>query len=70
MATPKTSILSISYKNDENSMDNTCHYLKEIKKEIHAALQLPSEDMDKIDHIEWQITLKPEFIVRMYPKKD
>ena len=39
------------------------------REEIHEALQLPPEDMAKIDHIEWKLDWKPVLTVRVSPKK-
>ena len=39
------------------------------REEIHEALQLPPEDMAKIDHIEWKLDWKPVLTARLYPKK-
>ncbi|MBB5142301.1 hypothetical protein [Desulfovibrio intestinalis] len=39
------------------------------REEIHEALQLPPEDMAKIDYIEWQLNWKPVLTACVYPKK-
>ena len=43
--------------------------LSEFKEEVHSILQLPTEDMAKIDHIECQLDWKPVLTTRLYPKK-
>ena len=43
--------------------------LEKINQEMHTALQLPPEDLAKIDHIEWTLDWKPVLTARLYPKK-
>ena len=43
--------------------------LSEFKEEVHSILQLPPEDMAKIDHIECRLDWKPVLTTRLYPKK-
>ncbi len=43
--------------------------LSEFKEEVHSILQLPTEDMAKIDHIECQLDWKPVLTTRLYLKK-
>ena len=43
--------------------------LSEFKEEVHSILQLPTEDMAKIDHIECRLDWKPVLTTRLYPKK-
>ena len=44
--------------------------LSNLKEEMHAMLQLPPEDLAKVDHIEWKLDWKPVLTSRIYPKKD
>ena len=43
--------------------------LSEFKEEVHSILQLPPENMAKIDHIECQLDWKPVLTARHYLKK-
>ena len=43
--------------------------LSEFKEEVHSILQLPPENMAKIDHIECQLDWKPVLTARLYLKK-
>lgn len=46
----------------------TLETISQLGKEIHEFLQLPPEDMAKIDHIEWKLDWKPVLTARLYPK--
>ena len=55
--------------NDTKTMNSaTCNTLSNLKEEMHAMLQLPPEDLAKIDHIEWELDWKPVLTSRLYPK--
>ena len=40
-----------------------------IQQEIHAMLQLPAEDLNKVSRLELQLDWKPVLTARVYPKK-
>ena len=40
-----------------------------IQQEIHAMLQLPAEDLNKVSRLELQLDWKPVLTVRVSPKK-
>ena len=40
-----------------------------LREEMHEMLQIPSEDLAKIDYIEWKLDWKPVLTARLYPKK-
>ncbi len=46
----------------------TLEAISQLEKEIHQVLQLPPEDMAKIDHIEWRLDWKPVLSVSLFPK--
>ncbi len=43
--------------------------LSTFKDEMHGILQLPPEDLAKVDHIEWKLDWKPVLTACLYPKK-
>ena len=57
--------------NDEKMMNSEVRdALSNLKEEMHAMLQLPPEDLAKVDYIEWKLDWKPVLTSRIYPKKD
>lgn len=69
MPAPKTPIPYIIHRSAENCMADIREPLEKINQEMHTALQLPPEDLAKIDHIEWKLDWKPVLTARLYPKK-
>ena len=43
--------------------------ISSLREEMHEMLQLPSEDLAKVDYIEWKLDWKPVLTSRLYPKK-
>ena len=72
MITVQTGSDSATCENNDAKMMNseTRNTLSSLKEEMHAMLQLPPEDLAKVDHIEWKLDWKPVLTSRIYPKKD
>ena len=71
MITVQTGSDSATCENNDAKMMNSemRDALSEFKEEVHSMLQLPPEDMAKIDYIECRLDWKPVLISRLYPKK-
>ena len=64
----KTIVSVQSY--DTKKMDSdTRGAISNLREEMHEMLQLPSEDLAKVDYIEWKLDWKPVLTSRLYPKK-
>ena len=61
--------ITISENRDAKTMSSeTLDALSSLKDEIHGILQLPPEDLAKVDHIEWKLDWKPVLTACLYPK--
>ena len=55
---------------DAKKMDSDIRdAISSLREEMHEMLQIPSEDLAKIDYIEWKLDWKPVLTARLYPKK-
>ena len=62
--------IAIPENHDVKTMNNeTIDALSRLKNEMHGFLQLPPEDLAKVDHIEWKLDWKPVLTACLYPKK-
>ena len=62
--------IAIPENHDAKTMSSeTLDALSSLKDEIHGILQLPPEDLAKVDHIEWKLDWKPVLTACLYPKK-
>ena len=62
--------IAIPENHDVKTMNNeTIGALSRLKNEMHGILQLPPEDLAKVDHIEWKLDWKPVLTACLYPKK-
>lgn len=59
----------IQNMNTKVSFHDDRKVITHINEEIHAMLQLPPEDLAKVDKIELKLTWRPELTVHVYPKK-
>ena len=54
---------------DAKKMDSdTRDAISSLREEMHEMLQIPSEDLAKIDYIEWKLDWKPVLTVNIHPK--
>ena len=64
------SSIAITENCNAKTLDNeTLDALSKLKEEVHGILQLPPEDLAKIDHVEWRLDWKPVLTARLYLKK-
>ena len=62
--------IAIPENHDVKTMNNeTIDALSRLKNEMHGFLQLPPEDLAKVDHIEWKLDWKPVLTACLYPQK-
>ena len=62
--------IAIPENHDVKTMSSeTIDALSRLKNEMHGFLQLPPEDLAKVDHIEWKLDWKPVLTACLYPKK-
>ena len=61
---------AIAEKHDGKTVNSeTLNALAGLMDEMHRILQLPPEDLAKVDHIEWKLDWKPVLTACLYPKK-
>lgn len=65
------SAIVTSHSNDEKGFmaSEACEALNCFKHEMMEVLQLPKEELDKVDHIELRVEWVPKLTARVYPKK-
>ena len=62
--------IAVAENCNAKTLDNeTLDALSRLKEEVHETLQLPPEDLAKIDHIEWRLDWKPVLTARLYLNK-
>lgn len=61
---------AIAENHDVETMSSeTIDALSKLKNEMHGFLQLPPEDLAKVDHIEWKLDWKPVLTTYLYTKE-